>query len=88
MKRLSELWLKNEMSRIWYMALVSAIIVSILSLWWTVGFMTKTFPDFTWSQVALVLGGLGLVGLKTSTKAESNTDAKTKDNTTGSPAVK
>lgn len=52
----------DPQGRIWFKALVSFIIVVIMSTWLGVClFIKKDFLDFTWTQVVLVLGGLGIV---------------------------
>lgn len=79
---IKDMW-SDVQGKIWFKALISFIIVTVMMIWAACCFFpertkdapfTMRFIDFSWPQVILVLGGLGIVAASNYTNQKGNNE--------------
>lgn len=63
----------DEQGQIWFRALVSFMVVAIFVVWAYICISTKAYAALDWSQVGLILGGLGITAASSYFKNEKVT---------------
>ena len=61
----TNIWSNSSRSQIWFQALISFIVVTVMITWAVLNFSVepKAFLPFDWTHIVLVLGSLGIVGI-------------------------